>query len=81
MTALLSYERWAEAGSNSIDSKNCFSFRFVPAARRDRCESVSAARNAKPAIHCYEIARDSGALKFWDNPEEDIYTMESGKPI
>jgi hypothetical protein len=42
---------------------------------------VLAARKAEPPIRCYEAARDSGALKFWDNPEEDIYTMESGKPI
>jgi len=81
MTTLLSYEPWAETGSNSIDSKNCFSFRFIPATIRDRCEAVLAARNAKPAIRCYEAARDSGALRFWDDPEEDIYTMQSGKPV
>jgi hypothetical protein len=81
MTTLLSCKIWTQTGTNSIDSKSDFVFSFIPTVRGDRCEAVLAAQKAKPAIRCYEVARDSGALKFWDDPEEDIYTMESGKPV
>jgi hypothetical protein len=29
----------------------------------------------------YECSRFSGSLSFWDNPEEDIYTLEDGQPL
>ena len=29
----------------------------------------------------YEWSRNSGALAFWDDPDEDIYTLEDGRPL
>lgn len=29
----------------------------------------------------YEYVRSSGALRFWDDPKEDIYSLEDGQPL
>ena len=29
----------------------------------------------------YEMCRDSGALDFWDDPQEDIYTFADGREL
>ncbi|MBU1260222.1 MAG: hypothetical protein KJ757_08260 [Planctomycetes bacterium] len=29
----------------------------------------------------YECCRLSGALSFWDNPKEDIYSFDDGQPL
>lgn len=42
----------------------------------DRNES-----SCQEVVSGYEFARDSGALAFWDEPDEDIYTFEDGSDI
>lgn len=32
-------------------------------------------------LQTYQLARDGGALTFWDEPEEDVYSFEDGEEI
>ncbi|MBN2210909.1 MAG: hypothetical protein JW709_05885 [Sedimentisphaerales bacterium] len=44
-------------------------------------ESVSVSSRNEFELSPYCCCRDSGTLDFWDEPEEDIYTLEDGQPI
>lgn len=44
-------------------------------------DSVMAAMVTEPELIPYECCRSSGILSFWDDPEEDIYTLEDGQPV
>lgn len=48
---------------------------------RTLSEAVAAAQEVEPGVRCYEVARDSGALSFWDEPEEDVYGTDDGEPV
>ena len=34
-----------------------------------------------PDLVPFDYSRSSGALDFWDDPTEDIYTFDNGQPI
>jgi len=42
-------------------------------------ESVQASMATEPELIPYECCRSSGALSFWDDESEDIYSFEKGK--
>ncbi|MFQ6114641.1 MAG: hypothetical protein ACE5NG_11265 [bacterium] len=44
-------------------------------------ESVQAAMATEPELIPYECTRSSGVLSFWDDPREDIYTLEDGQQV
>lgn len=80
------YAGWQETATNSaspgIDRPPRWTLRTLsPVQESSRCQAVIAAQQAEPALRCYEAARDSGALSFWDDTEEDLYTMEDGEPV
>jgi hypothetical protein len=46
-----------------------------------RCGSVEAAAQIDIPFPTYEMTRNSGCLRFWDEPEEDLYTFDDGEGI
>ncbi len=43
--------------------------------------SVSSVIEPERELSPYELISSNGALAFWDNPEEDIYSFEDGEAI
>ena len=43
--------------------------------------SISAFVYTEEDLSPYLCCRDSGTLDFWDDPGEDVYTLEDGQPI
>jgi hypothetical protein len=48
---------------------------------QDSMSSISNRVADEDELSPYECARSSGTLNFWDDPEEDIYTLEDGQPL
>ncbi|MCK5269308.1 MAG: hypothetical protein KAJ46_00930 [Sedimentisphaerales bacterium] len=44
-------------------------------------ESVLAFEMPEPELIPYNVCRSSGALSFWDDPSEDIYSFDDGNPV
>ena len=44
-------------------------------------ESVLAFEMPEPELIPYNACRSSGALSFWDDPSEDIYSFDDGNPV
>lgn len=53
---------------------------FIKASQTDT-ECIRALESPEPELVPYECCRASGALSFWDNESEDIYTFEDGQPL
>jgi hypothetical protein len=48
---------------------------------RTSMSSISEFVYTEDDLSPYICCRDSGALDFWDEPGEDIYTLEDGQPL
>jgi hypothetical protein len=84
--AQVHYEEWQETATNCTSCGVARPARWtiitLPTAQKSsRCRAAIAAQEAEPSLGCYEAARDSGVLGFWDDPEEDVYTMDDGEPV
>jgi len=44
-------------------------------------ESVLAFEMPESELIPYNACRSSGALSFWDDPSEDIYSFDDGNPV
>ena len=44
-------------------------------------ETKEAIEDDLPVDELLRVAQAGGAFDFWNDPEEDIYTMEDGKPV
>lgn len=52
-----------------------------PTTRPNRTTPVQETPRPEAAVPCYDLMRRSGALRFWDDPAEDVYGPNSGEPI
>jgi len=48
---------------------------------RNSTSSISEFIHGEDDLSPYECSRLSGALSFWDDPGEDIYTLHDGQPL
>ena len=62
--------------SNTRILQNNF-FSTIQTSMSSISEFVYTEDDLSPYIYC----RDSGALDFWDEPGEDIYTLEDGQSL
>ncbi len=54
---------------------------YKSAAGNIATESVLAFEMPEPELIPYNACRSSGALSFWDDPSEDIYSFDDGNPV
>ena len=73
---------WTTESNTALPSRTASpSARFVRTPACTGSEAVTAAEHMEAPIRCYELARDSGVLRFWDSEEQDIYSLSDGEPV
>jgi hypothetical protein len=55
--------------------------RLIELARRNEQIDVRLAEDDMPTLGMMRLAETGGAFDFWNDPGEDIYSMDDGEPV